>query len=108
MLNLPYIPESVLTALRWGSIPESSPHTHREIAEWCDQFWCHFMDVDAPAEIERLLPVLADVDVQWDLFLANTYTFEQLRTLNLNDVRLPTEWFDDWARQAQPGSELSG
>lgn len=100
MLELPHTPESVLAALRWGAIPGSSPHTHKEIAEWCDQFWCRFMDVDAPAEIERLLPILADVDVQWDLFLSNTYTFEELRVLNLNDVRLPVEWFEDWLRQA--------
>ena len=100
MLELPHTPESVLTVLRWGAIPGSSPYTHKEIAEWCDQFWCHFMDVDAPAEIERLLPILADVDVQWDLFLANNYTFDDLRVLNLNDVRLPVAWFEDWLRQA--------
>jgi hypothetical protein len=101
MVDLPYTPESVLAVLRWGAIPGSSPYTHREIADWCDQFWCKFMDVDSPAEIERLMPILADIDVQWDLFLANTYTLERLRTLNLDDVKLPVEWFADWLRQAE-------
>ena len=41
---------------------------------------------------------LADVDAQWDLFLANTYTFDELRILDYNSVRLPKEWFVDWLR----------
>ncbi len=100
MLELPHTPDSVLVALRWGATPEDAPYSHHQIVAWCDRFWCHFMDQDAPAEIERLLPVLADVDVQWDIFVACTYTSEQLRALNLDDVRLPVEWFEAWLNEA--------
>lgn len=87
--------------LLWGSNPEASPFTHKQIAEWCDRFWCSYLDTDTPAEIEKVLPVLADVDAQWNLFLANTYTFEQLRSINLDQVLLPSDWFHSWALQLE-------
>jgi hypothetical protein len=100
-LDLPFTPQAAVQVLKWGARPEESPYTHRQIAEWCDRFWCEFLDVDAPGEIERLLPILADVDAQWDLFLANTYSFEELRSLSLDDVQLPVKWFQEWLRQAK-------
>ncbi len=85
--------------LEWGAIPEASSYSHRQIAEWCDRFWCQYLDVDADPEIERLLPVLTDVEIQWDLYLANTYTLEELRTKDFEAEQMPNEWFNDWLRQ---------
>ena len=85
--------------LEWGATPEASPYSHRQIAEWCDRFWCQYLDVDADPEIERLLPVLTDVEIQWDLYLANTYTLEELRTKDFEAEQMPNEWFNDWLRQ---------
>ncbi len=92
--------------LQWGACPDASPYSHRQIAEWCDRFWCQFLDVDAPEDIERLLPVLADVDLQWDLFLSNTYSFEQLRSLSLDQINMPVEWFAEWLQQAGPNNSF--
>ena len=92
---LPFTPEAVIQVLEWGANPEQSPHSHKQIAEWCDRFWCQYIDVDAPPEIERLLPVLTDVETQWDLYLANTYQIEELRSRSFEDERLPIEWFQD-------------
>ncbi|MDH1316338.1 hypothetical protein N5C36_19900, partial [Shewanella xiamenensis] len=91
--------ESVIQMLGWGATPEASPYSHRQIAEWCDRFWCQYLDVDADPEIERLLPVLTDVETQWDLYLANTYTLEELRTKDFDAEQMPKEWFNDWLRQ---------
>ncbi len=82
-------------------MPEASPYSHKQIAEWCDRYWCEYLDIDAAPEVKRLLPVLADVDVQWDLYLANTYSFDQLRSMSLAQVQLPVAWFKDWLRQAR-------
>jgi hypothetical protein len=98
--EMPFTPESAAQMLRWGGTPETSPYSHKQIAEWCDRFWCLYLDEDAPAEIERLLPILTDVETQWDLYLANTYSFEQLRDGDFENERMPTEWFVDWLRQA--------
>jgi hypothetical protein len=97
-VTLPFTPESVIQVLEWGwgVHPEWSPHSHKQIAEWCDRFWCRYIDVDAPPEIERLLPILTDVETQWDLYLANTYKFEELRSRSFEDERIPVEWFQDW------------
>ena len=100
-ITLPFTPESVAEVLACGAHPDTSPYSHKQIAEWCDRFWCEYMDVDAPPPIERLLPILADVDTQWDLFLANTYSLQELRTKSFEGVRLPTEWFEDWLLQVR-------
>lgn len=85
--------------LAWGANPEASPYSHKQIAEWCDRFWCQYLDVDAAPEIETLLPVLTDVETQWDLYLANTYSFEEIRTNDFEKEQMPKEWFNDWLQQ---------
>ncbi|MBK7052358.1 MAG: hypothetical protein IPH54_17635 [Rhodoferax sp.] len=82
-----------------GANPETSPYSHKQIAEWCDRFWCQYLDVDAGTEIETLLPVLTDVETQWDLYLANTYSIEELRNSDLEKEQMPKEWFNDWLQQ---------
>jgi len=95
-VDLPFTRESALKMLAWGANPEVSPYSHKQIAEWCDRFWCEYLDVDAGPEIENLLPVLTDVETQWDLYLANTYTHEELQTGDFENERMPKEWFHEW------------
>ena len=96
---MPFTRESVIEMLTWGASPEASPYSHKQIAEWCDSFWCQYLDVDVQPEIESLLPVLTDVETQWDLYLANTYTLEELRAKDFDAEQMPKEWFNDWLRQ---------
>ena len=100
-LPFPFNAESVLRLLEYGCAPESSPFSHKQIAEWCDRFWCQYLDVDAPPDIEPLLPLLTDVETQWDLYLANTFSVEQLQNNSFESVQLPKEWFEDWLSQAK-------
>jgi hypothetical protein len=97
---LPFTRDSVIQMLTWGANPETSPFSHKQIAEWCDRFWCKYMDIDAKPEIERLMPILADVDCQWDLYLANKYSIDDLRSKNFEKELIPVEWFKDWLKQA--------
>ena len=92
-ITLPFTPDSVRQVLQWG-LASDAPHTHEDIVRWCERFWSK----DASHEIERKLSILADVVAQWDLFLTNTYTFEELIVLDLSQVRLPKAWFVDWLR----------
>jgi len=98
-IDLPYTKASFVQLLQQGARPDSSPFTHKQIAEWCDRFWCLYIDTEATAEVEPLLPILTDVETQWDLYLANTYTLEQLQSGSFEESRLPTDWFEDWLRQ---------
>ncbi|MBL4771030.1 MAG: hypothetical protein JKY61_07795 [Planctomycetes bacterium] len=101
LIDLPWTTESVRTVLDWGAAPASSPHTHQEIAHWCDRFHMEHLDTEPCLALERALQVAVDVDCQWDLFLANTYTLKQLRHLDFSTVTLPTEWFDQWLLELQ-------
>jgi hypothetical protein len=40
------------------------------------------------------------VETQWDLFLANTYSIEEIRAGSFEQVRMPVEWFDEWLLEA--------
>lgn len=42
------------------------------------------------------LAVAKDVDAQWELFLANTYTLAGLQGLDFSTVELPFDWFETW------------
>ena len=99
-IELPYTRDSFLSLLEHGCKPATSPFTHKQISEWCDRFWCKYLDTDAPAEVEALLPLLTEVETQWDLYLVNTYDAEQLQTESFEHVLLPTEWFEEWLQRA--------
>ena len=43
--------------------------------------------------------VVEDVDCQYELYLANTYTLEQLQHMDHSTVALPCEWFTQWLSQ---------
>jgi hypothetical protein len=96
---MPFTREAALKMLKWGAEPLTSPYSHKQIAEGCDRFWCRYLDVDAEPGIESLQPVLTEVETQWDLYLANTYSLEELRAKNLEEEQMPTEWFRDWLQQ---------
>jgi hypothetical protein len=82
-----------------GGQPDNSEYSHKQIAEWCDQFWCKYLDVDVPRDIEKLLPILTDVETQWDLYLANTYSLKELQEGNFESVCLPVGWFENWLKE---------
>jgi len=97
---MPFTSAAAIQMLKWGAEPSSSPYSHKQIAEWCDRFWSQHLDDDPPPDIERLLPVLTDVETQWDLFLANSYSLAELQSGDFEAVRMPTEWFLGWLKQA--------
>jgi hypothetical protein len=98
-IDLPFEPESLRRVLKWGANPDQSDYTHQDIAHWCERFWNKYTDTGAPVESERLMPILADVETQWDLFLANSFTLQELQSLDFATVHLPSEWFNEWLRQ---------
>ena len=99
-ISLPFTRDSVIQVLDWGADAKNSPYSHKKIAEWCDRFWCKYIDLDASPEIEKLLPILTDVETQWDLFLANSFSIEELKSRSFDEVELPHEWFVEWLMQA--------
>ena len=93
-IQLDFTPENVRKVLTWGANPKESPHGYQAIANWCERFWNKYCDNDAPKEIERLMPVLADVEAQWDIFMAS-YTEQHPHAVK-TAPSLPSEWFVEW------------
>ncbi len=100
VIELEYSKANLLVLLSHGAEPDKSPYSHKQIAEWCEMFWNKYFDDDAPSEIEEIMPILAEVETQWDLYLANTFSIDELRNLSFENVKLPINWFIDWAAQA--------
>jgi len=105
LIDLPFCTQSLEQILAWGAMSEGSPHTHQEIAHWCDRMHMSLFDVDCEPDVDRAISVAADVDCQWDLFLVNTFKLEELQTLDFASVRLPVEWFTDWLNQLKEDTE---
>ncbi|MBA3927767.1 hypothetical protein [Listeria rustica] len=40
--------------------------------------------------------LLEDMSAQWELYLVNTYTIEELQNLSLQQVKLPEIWLRRW------------
>jgi hypothetical protein len=98
-IKLEFTKENAIKVLHFGLNPVNSPYSHKQIAEWCERFWNKYCDIDASMEIEAIMPILADVETQWDLYLANTFTIEELQTMDFENVKLPLSWFLDWVSQ---------
>jgi hypothetical protein len=82
---------------------ESSEYTHQDFANWCSRHFGNIiannLELKAVGIDEATYEVLNDVDAQWDLFLVNTYTIEELQTMDLSKVKLPDEWYKEWLSQ---------
>ena len=88
-IQLDFVPSNVKKVLSWGINPDSSPHSHQAIAGWCERFWNTYCDIDAPEEIDAVMPLLSDVETHWDIFVAT----------NENSRQMPVEWFQQWLSQ---------
>ncbi len=98
-IALPFDATSLATLLEQAAGPRATECTHQDIAHWCDRFIMAARTGECPATDSKAASIAEDVSVQWELFLANTYSFAQLQALDFSEVRLPTEWFHDWLRR---------
>lgn len=98
-IDLPFTIESLRSVLSWGISANEVDYSHQDIAHWCDRFHMAKFDVETDRAMDIATGVAADVDAQWDMFLANTYKLEELQNLDFRQVNLPAEWFMDWSSQ---------
>ena len=96
LIDLPWSAAALRQVLKWGATPDQAPYTHQEIAFWCDRLHMAHLDTDDGPEMEKVVRIAADVDCQWDLFLANTYPLTELKQLDFSTVQLPAQWFEGW------------
>jgi hypothetical protein len=100
-IDLPFTVESIKAVLTWAASPNETPHTHQDIAHWCDRFHMAKFDIDTDKTMDVATGVAADVDAQWDMYLANTYSLEELKALDFSQEQMPVEWFNYWLKQIE-------
>jgi hypothetical protein len=100
-IELPFTLANLRALLIEGAQPERR-YTHQQIKDWADQFWWTQAHVpfsrgaEVPPVVEEAADLAQDIELQWDMYLANTHTLHELQHLDFSPVRLPTEWFADW------------
>ncbi|HEY1041749.1 MAG TPA: hypothetical protein VGE63_03450 [Candidatus Paceibacterota bacterium] len=96
-INLDFNVENLKLLLKEGLIV-SGEYTHQDIAQWCNQYTMYFIEREIR---EEGCGVAEDVSMQWDLFLTNKYSLEELQSLDFSKVRLPSEWFEEWIKELE-------
>jgi hypothetical protein len=94
-INFLYSYESLIRLLSRISKNENN-FSHYDFAQWCDNFTMVFDEVDSSPTVENAVIVARDIECQWDLFLVNSYSLEELQNIDLSKVKLPQEWFVQW------------
>ncbi|MDH0894472.1 MULTISPECIES: hypothetical protein [unclassified Pseudomonas] len=98
-VDIPFTREAAMQMLKWGASPAASPYSHSQIADWCYDFLRSFREAKVNAKVEKLLEILTDVDAQWELYLANTYSTEELQNREFENEKMPIEWFNNWLQE---------
>jgi hypothetical protein len=101
-IPLAFTKENLATLLA-DIINEACTYSHQDFANWATDFHMHIIGLfdkgmEGDDELEELV---LDIDMQWDLYLTNSYTLEELQTMDKSKVRLPKKWFEDWLKQLQ-------
>ena len=100
LLSLPYTAASAIKVLEQGASGDRSPFSHRQLADWCYRFCQAHYDTEAAPEIAAVLPVVYDVDTQWELSMANSIPQSDLGSVDLDSIVLPSTWFVSWHQRA--------
>jgi len=93
--------DSLKQVLQFG-IALPSGLSHEFIAAWCSRFAQYFRDefdadrIGYDHKLRVAEEIAEDVDAQWELFLMNTYSSEELQHIDHSSLKLPFEWFQEW------------
>jgi len=89
--------ETLYQAIK-GIYFDKSDMKHREFCDWASVHFCRMKTEELEPEdlgISKLtVSVLMDIDAQWNLYLANTYLPNTLKSLNLNNIKSPRMYLD--------------
>ena len=101
-IEIPFTVENLKVFLAEGRNKDSD-YTHQQIADWCFRFYLEFNELrhinyDLYLKVKD---IALDVDTQWDLYLSNENTFDELKGLDFSKVRLPEEWFGQWLKNLE-------
>jgi len=83
VIDLPQTSDTLRELLIEGQ-RTSSQYTHLQIVDWCYRICMRYINDDNPNELDKTIIIAEDVDAQWDLFLANTFSLKELQELDFS------------------------
>ncbi len=95
-IDLPFTLANLRTLLIEGARPDGR-YTHQQIKDWGEQFWWtpsqqpFFQGAEVPLVVEGAADLAHDIEMQWDMYLADTHPLQELHHLDFSQVRLPAE-----------------
>lgn len=97
-----YTPDSLKKVIKLAVIDSIS---HKDLVDWCSNFLQEAsqdisISVNRPLN-KKAIMVALDIENQWELYLSNTYTLEELQTLEQKDVKMPIQWLQEWDKSIQ-------
>ncbi|WP_341285301.1 hypothetical protein [Priestia megaterium] len=97
-----YTPDSLKKVIKLAVIDSIS---HKDLVDWCENY-LQETSKDTSISVNRRLNkkaimVALDIENQWELYLSNTYTFEELQKLEQKEVKMPKEWLMEWDNSIQ-------
>ncbi|MDB5200971.1 MAG: hypothetical protein JWQ27_380 [Ferruginibacter sp.] len=102
--ELPFpLSKAVMVDLLTKLINESANFSHHDFMAWAIKQHDYIlvnghMEARSAGVDESLLEVLAEMDTEWDLHLLDTYSYNELQTLDLSTVGIPKSWFIRWLK----------
>ena len=92
-ISLPFTRDALHEVISYG-IKIEPKYSHEEVARWCSMYYQN--NIETAANNDVSLKVAKDVDAQWELYLVNTYSLQDLQEIDLSQVKLPERWFSRW------------
>ncbi|WP_456363702.1 hypothetical protein [Priestia aryabhattai] len=97
-----YTPDSLKKIIKLAVISSIS---HKELVDWCEAF-SQEASKDTNINVKRSLRkkaimVALDIENQWELYLSNTYTLEELQNLEQREVKMPIQWLKEWDKNIE-------
>lgn len=96
-IERPYEPDSLHKLLEEGSKGSLSRYTHSDIIDWA-RGYADTLQKMAPLEPD-LLPywqVADDMGLRWELYIASTYSIDDMKRFSQTDILLPKHYFHSW------------
>lgn len=94
-IQLPMEVDSFIKLLQEGTKGSLSHYAHAHIIDWSDRFAKHLAGFAiANSRFAALQQVADDLVVQWELFIAATYTLEQMQQFDQAHLLLPSYHFE--------------
>lgn len=97
-INLTFSYENLFLLLTQISKNKSN-FSHYDFAQWCNNFTIVFENDEVSKITEHVLLIAREIECQWDLFLVNTFSLEELQKMDLTGVKLPLEWYERWLEE---------